>query len=419
MRKFIVGISTSILLLFGCGHDDSLIPQPFGGIRTDRHSVDLPPDSPPKNFSVLYSFRGPTDGSNPLGSLVRDAAGNLYGTTDGGGAQQDGTVFKVDPSGIETILLSFDVTDGLGPQAGLVLDTAGNLYGTTALGGDRHNADGVVFKLDPSGFEEMLHSFSGPDGNDLRAGLVRDSSGILYGTSYAGGSSQNCFGGCGVVFKIDSNGIETVLHSFNGTDGKYPVASLIRDTGGNLYGTTLRGGSSACYDGCGIVIKINKTGKEIVLHRFNRMDGEYPQAGLVLDAGGNLYGTTIGGGPQHAALANGRGLVFKIEPGGKETVLHSFSGIDGEYPFATLVQDATGNLYGTTSEGGSGVCYGFGCGVVFKLDSHGTETILHNFNGSDGDSPEAALIRDSAGNLYGTTVAGGSSNFGVVFKLTH
>jgi uncharacterized repeat protein (TIGR03803 family) len=416
MQRLLNVLTASLVVLCGCGHGNLTVPQ-FDSIHPDGNHLRLP-DNSPKHFSVLHSFHGwPGDGSNPIGGLVQDAAGNLYGTTDGGGASQDGAIFKVDASGNETLLHSFDVVDGLGPQAGLVWDGAGNLYGTTALGGNRHNVAGVVFELDTSDHETVVHSFGGRDGNDLRAGLIRDSAGNMYGTSYLGGSSQNCFNGCGVVFKIDSSGNESVLHSFNGTDGKYPIAGLVQDSAGNLYGTTLDGGIPACYDGCGEVFKVKPNGDFSVLHRFNGRDGGYPQAGLVLDSLGNLYGATVRGGPPVAARG-GLGVIFKLSPNGNETVLHSFNGLDGSFPFVSLIRDSAGNLYGTATEGGSGLCTRFGCGVVFKINPQGVETVLHNFHGTDGNSPDAQLFRDSAGNLYGTTAAGGSLNLGVVIKLS-
>jgi uncharacterized repeat protein (TIGR03803 family) len=392
------------------------VPQ-FDGIHPDGNHGRLP-DNSPKHFSVLYSFHGPWgDGANPFGGVVQDSAGNLYGTTDLGGTSDDGAIFKLDPSGNETLLHSFDVVDGLGSQAGLVRDGAGNLYGTAVLGGYRHNAVGVVFELDTSDHEVVVHSFGGDDGNRLVSSLIRDAAGNLYGTSYLGGGSQNCFNGCGVVFKIDSSGNESVLHSFNGTDGKNPIAGLTMDSAGNLYGTTYHGGVPACYDGCGEVFKIKPNGDFTVLHRFDVRDGYYPQAGVVLDSLGNLYGATVRGGPPVAARG-GLGVIFKLTPNGNETVLHSFDGLDGSFPFASLLRDSAGNLYGTTTEGGSGVCSRFGCGVVFKINPQGVETVLHNFHGTDGDGPDAPLFRDSTGNLYGTTGAGGSSNMGVVFKIS-
>jgi uncharacterized repeat protein (TIGR03803 family) len=198
----------------------------------------------------------------------------------------------------------------------------------------------------------------------------------------------------------------TVLHRFTGADGHNPSEDghLIRDSAGNLYGTTSGGGAS----GLGVVFKLNKTG-ETVLHSFTGgADGGTPYAGLTRDSAGNLYGTTYGGG------ASGGGVVFKVDTTGTETVLYNFTRKPGgTNPYASLIQDSVGNLYGTTYYGGASIW-----GVVFKLDTTGTETVLYSFTGgADGAEPYAGLLRDSAGNLYGTTVFGGASNWGVVFKL--
>jgi uncharacterized repeat protein (TIGR03803 family) len=316
-------------------------------------------------------------------------------------------VFKVDTTGKETVLHSFTgSTDGKWPKTGLVRDTAGNLYGTTGGGGTSGN--GSVFKLDTTGKETVLYSFTGsPDGSSP-GNLIRDANGNLYGTTVLGGASCNC----GTVFKVDATGKETVLYVFtsgNGnTDGRNPGAGLVRDGAGNLYGTTVNGGRS----GKGTVFKVDTTGKETVLHSFAGTggDGANPYASLVRDAAGNLYGTTFLGGTSCNC-----GTIFKVDATGKETVVHSFTGLDGEYPLAGLVRDSAGNLYGTTTGGGTS-----GYGVVFKLNETGTETVLHSFTGgtTDGNSPYAGLVRDAAGNLYGTTHSGGASNYGTVFKLT-
>jgi uncharacterized repeat protein (TIGR03803 family) len=264
----------------------------------------------------------------------------------------------------------------------------------------------VVFKLDSSGHETILHSFAGPpaDGANPFAGLIRDSAGNLNGTTYFGGTSH-----FGVVFKLDSSGHETVLHSFAAhDDGRHPVAGrLVGDSAGNLYGTTSGGGAS----NFGVVFKLDSTGHETVLHSFAGppADGGYP-AGPIRDSAGNLYGTAQIGG------ASNKGVVFKLDSTGHETILYSFAGppADGANPFAGLIRDSAGNLYGTTAYGGTS-----NFGVVFKLDSTGHETVLHSFAGApaDGSGP-GELIRDLAGNLYGTTSHGGTKNFGVVFKLT-
>ena len=250
-------------------------------------------------FSVLHTFTGSPDGAVPDGGLVRDAQGNLYGTTVLGGAYNYGTVFKLDTTGKETVLYSFTGTggDGANPYAGLVRDAQGNLYGTTNDGGASGGAPfgwGTVFKVDTAGTETVLYSFTGPpDGAVTYAGLVRDAQGNLYGTTWSGGAYD-----AGTAFKVDTAGTETVLHSFSGTggDGSEPFAGLVRDAQGNLYGTTVLGGDTACNppNGCGTVFKVDTSGSETVLYAFTGADGAGPEAGLVRDAQGNLYGATSG-----------------------------------------------------------------------------------------------------------------------------
>jgi uncharacterized repeat protein (TIGR03803 family) len=405
----------------------------------------VPPAAP--SFTVLHSFAGPpSDGADPYDAgLIRDATGNLYGTTYHGGSSgcsNCGTVFKLSPDGTETtetILHSFTGgADGYYPLADfLVRDAAGNLYGTTVYGGPEDS--GVVFKLSPSRTETVLHTFSGgADGAYPAAGLVRDAAGNLYGTTNQGGSATSTCNppfGCGVVFELircdsEPSGYEfKVLQNFEGgADGALPQGRLLRDAAGNLYGTTQYGGgvsSSACtgyfLPGCGTVFKVSPTGTKTILYRFpGTLDGSFfPVAGLIEDAVGNLYGTTYGGVSLGCC-----GTVFKLSPTATETVLHSFS-FDvftggGEHPAAGLIQDAAGNLYGTTYAGGAS-----DAGVVFKLSPTGSETVLHTFTGgTDGGSPQAGLILDSSGNLYGTAALGGEfsagcdTGCGVVFRLT-
>jgi uncharacterized repeat protein (TIGR03803 family) len=247
-----------------------------------------------QTYSVLYSFKGSPDGAVPVAELVGDSAGNLYGTTAFGGAYlYYGTVFKLDAAGNETVLYSFKgyPDDGWDPHAGLVRDSAGNRYGTTYSGGAYRW--GTVFKLDAAGNETVLYSFKGtPDGGFPIAGLVRDSAGKLYGTTFYGGSCWYS-DGCGTVFKLDAAGNERVLHSFHGEpDGRYPDAGLVRDHAGNLYGTTEQGGASSV----GTVFKLDMAGNETVLYSFrDSPDGALPHAGLVRDHAGNLYGTMLRG----------------------------------------------------------------------------------------------------------------------------
>jgi uncharacterized repeat protein (TIGR03803 family) len=304
--------------------------------------------------TVLYSFgSSATDGSAPLSGLIMDGAGNLYGTTSAGGTYDLGTVFKISSNGTETILHAFSggTTDGQFPLRRLVMDSAGNLYGTTALGGA--NDLGTVFKISAAGTETVLYSFAGKQ--QPSGGLIMDSAGNLYGTTAGGGANDD-----GTVFKIGPNGTETVLHSFAGgtTDGARPEAGLIMDSAGNLYGTTLVAGANQA----GTVFKIDlTTGTETVLYSFsdNTTDGADPQAALTMDSAGNLYGTTVDGG------AHSDGTVFKITGTGTETVLHSFAGgtTDGAKPQAALIMDGAGDLFGTTQSGGT-----YNGGTVFMID---------------------------------------------------
>jgi uncharacterized repeat protein (TIGR03803 family) len=366
---------------------------------------------------VLYSFSGGTDGHQPqAGGLVSDAAGNLYGTTYLGGAYGQGVLFKLDATGRETVLHAFTGgSDGQNPDANLIRDAEGNLY-STAFGG--MYGWGVVFKIDSSGKETVLYSFTGgTDGGTPFGGLIRDQAGNLYGTTLSGGSFVCARqSGCGTVFKLTQTGQETVLYSFQGgPDGQGPLG-VVAGTAGNLYGTTEEGGgSSFCLYGCGTVFKLDRSGVETVLYSFTGQgDGLFPLAGLVGDPAGNLYGTTYLGG------ADGYGVVFKIDGTGNEMVLHNFTGgADGATPAASLLRDGAGNLYGTTISGGDLTCNLLGCGVVFRLDPGGVETVLHSFaGGADGVAADASLAHDSAGNLYGTTEFGGVANAGTVFEIS-
>jgi len=334
----------------------------------------------------------------------------------------------------EKVLHSFNGNDGAGSLAGLIFDAAGNLYGTTTAGGS-YDA-GTVFELTPgadgSWKEKVLYSF-GKEAASPQSSLVFDTSGNLYGTTLNGGAYN-----AGTVFDLTSTGgggwKEKILHSFNsnGNDGFFPYASLIIDTSGNLYGTTYNGGgNSNLGSGCGAVFelthKVRGGWKETILHTFenNGKDGCYPYAGLVLDASGNLYGTTSQGGG-----ANGFGTVFeltKAHDGWVEKLLHTFSfnDEDGFYPTAGLTFDSAGNLYGTTRSGGRSICE-TGCGIVFELSPTAggswMERILHTFDrhgGADGYYPAGSLIFDAAGNLYGTTYSGGTYHIdGTAFELT-
>ena len=396
-------------------------------------------------YTVLYNFTGGPDGSEPDAGLIPDADGNLYGTTSYGGdavgLDGDGVVFKLDPFGNETVIYTFTGgADGAHPAAGLVRDAAGNLYGTTSGGGDTGSTCpngslgcGVVFRLDPAGNERLLHSLTGgADGASPDASLIHDASGNLYGTTSGGGKiGEACYlGGCGVVFKLDLSGNETVLHTFTGgPDGTEPSAGLVRDAAGNLYGTTQAGGetSGACAPyGCGVVFKLDPSGNETLLHSLSGgLNGSTSVGRLVLDAAGNLYGTTGRGGKTSGSCTQfGCGVVFKVDPAGNETVLYIFrGGSDGNGPYGDLTRDTAGMLYGTTASGGNlSYCSGFGCGVVFEVSPAGKETAIYSFTGgADGANPQGGLWPYN-GFLYGTTPNGGDQSDGlddgVVFKIS-
>jgi uncharacterized repeat protein (TIGR03803 family) len=319
--------------------------------------------------------------------------------------------------------------DGGVPKAGLIRGPNGTLFGTT-WGGGATNCDhygcGVAFKLDPAGKETVLYRFKiGSGGGANPTGtLVRDAIGNLYGSASSGGGS-NCGGNlCGTVFELNRAGKETVLHYFNGADGDGP-GGLVRDSSGNLYGTAAGGatyGQTCVPNGCGTVFEIDANGVLSTLHAFKGgSDGDNPEGAVVRDGLGTLYGTTAQGGGA-GCVGFGCGTVFKVDKNHNESVLHIFvGGTDGSFPSAGLVRDASGNLYGTTFHGGNIDC---DCGTVFKVDKTGNETILYSFTGgADGANPAASLVLDSEGNLYGTTVQGGTagcdpySGCGVVFEL--
>ncbi len=354
-----------------------------------------------QKLTTIYSFKGAPDGEISYAGLFLDAKGNLDGTTVGGGTSSVGTVFSVTPAGKEKVLHSFtNAPDGALPYAALIGDAKGNLYGTTSQGGK--SKFGSVFQITPAGKEKIIYSFTGgADGSIPFAGVIQDAKGNLYGAALEGGTS-----GVGTIYSVTLAGKQKVLYTFSGgADGALPYCQLVRDSKGNFYGTTLGGGSI----GGGTVFEVTPAGKEKVLYNFaGGTDGAQPYGGVIRDAKGNLYGTTSIGG------TGGAGTVFKVSPSGKEKVLYNFTGgADGGTPFDALVQDAKGNLYGTTFSGGK-----FTEGAVFKVTPAGKETVLHSFTaGTDGAIPYGGLIQDAKGNLYGTTLEGGASHLGVVFKI--
>jgi uncharacterized repeat protein (TIGR03803 family) len=422
----------------------------------------LPMPAAGRTYKVLHKFTG-KNGANPSAALILDTAGNLYGTTAAGGANGFGTVFELKPnpegSWTESVLYSFcslqNCVDGALPLGSLIFDSDGNLYGTTDSGGA--NASGIVFKLapNPDGIwtESVLHSFTGgSDGRNPNAGLIADSDGNLYGTTNEGGIINHVcddYVGCGVVFKLtrDAAGgwTESVLYAFclrkNCSDGWGPTAAVTLDTKGNLYGTTSLGGYGAYCDvgpGCGTVFELtpNPHGgwTHSVLYNFcthnnsdrDCTDGSVLLAGVIFDAAGNLYGTTEAGGSSPncgGPPGGGCGVVFELTSGSdgqwSETVIHNFHDHPAAYPSAALVFDSAGDwLYGTSGgniDGGSTV-FGLSPGI----NGGWTYNVLHTFHGKLGINAYGGLVSDKTGNLYGTTDDCGDqrSCSGVVFQVS-
>jgi uncharacterized repeat protein (TIGR03803 family) len=395
-----------------------------------------------QTFTSLVSFDG-TNGANPYNtSLVQGTDGNLYGTTLSGGANEVGTVFKVTPAGTLTTLHSFAgyPTDGGSPWAGLVLGANGTFYGTTYGGGA--NNDGTVFSMTSEGVVTILHSFCSQtdcsDGSGPEAPLVQATNGNFYGTTEGGGAN----GRGGTVFEITPGGTLKTLYSFcsqaDCTDGEFPEATLIQATNGNLYGTTSSGGASETYGG-GTVFSITTGGTLKTVYNFCSVNGTedcldgYTPAALVQGTNGTFYGTTAGGGSNEA------GTVFSLTSGGTLTTLYAFcsSGncTNGENPYAGLIQATNGNFYGTTNIGGPSLsdpedpCAVFesftGCGTIFEISAGGALTTLHGFDGTDGFNYEGgnALFQATNGNFYGTTFGGGADagggfeGYGTIFSL--
>ena len=351
--------------------------------------------------TVLHSFGNFPNGANPYGTLTIDSAGDLYGTTYQGGASNAGAVFEREASGTYKVLYSFTGgNDGGNPYAGVVLNSAGNLYGTTYNGGA--SGKGVVYQVSPAGQETVLYSFTGGnDGGNPYAGVTLDAAGNLFGTTYYGGTAN-----VGVVYKVSPAGQETVLYSFSDSvtgnayyGGYYPYAGLTLDGAGNFYGTTYMGGSGQE----GVVYKLSPSGQESVLHSFLSGSGGASHAGLILDAAGNLYGTASS-------------VVYEISAAGQYTApLYLAIGTTGGTTDAGVAMDASGNLYGTTnptSSGNNRAPYG----VVYKVNTANHLTVLYTFPGpaktgasiATGNNP--GVVLDAAGNVYGGTPnAGGGA----------
>jgi uncharacterized repeat protein (TIGR03803 family) len=370
-------------------------------------------------YKVLHAFGDGQDGAGTYGSLLLDNNGNLYGTTSGGGLYTYGTVFELTPKSngkwSESVLYNFGKNggDGCTSTGGLVFNSSGDLYGTSGRCGEY--GYGTIFELTPGSggwTESVLFSFDRTDGGDPYAGVVIDKNGNLYGTA-------------AIVFELTpgSGGwTESVIDNFSRhNDGNGPLAGVILGAKGNLYGTTEFGGKKCDTSTCGTVYELSPLAaggwKETILFRFDSYDGAWPVAALFMDGSGALYGTTINGGCCG-------GVVFKLTPKGggrwKETTLYEFQGgANGFLPGPGVVMDKRGNLYGATDGGGSAQC---SCGVVYELSPKKSGkwkyTVLHTFIGSDGAQPAASLILDDKGNLYGTAATAGPYGAGVVFEVT-
>jgi uncharacterized repeat protein (TIGR03803 family) len=377
---------------------------------------------PAPTLTTLFSFNS-TDGAGPNAMLVQGTDGNLYGTTYEGGANGLGTVFKIDPSGTLMTLYNFcpqsGCTDGEYPEGALVEDTNGDFYGTSEFGGT--NGLGTVFKITPRGTLTTLYNFCSQsgctDGETPLAGLVRAAGGDFYGTTCCGGAN-----GLGTVFKISPSGTLTTLYNFCAqsgcTDGLEPFAGLIQAINGDFYGTTLGGGAS----GEGTIFKMTPSGTLTTLFSFNGTDGAQPTAALVQAADGDFYGTTAYDGTDVHGGAYSGGTIFKITPSGTLTTLYNFCSqigcADGYYPVAGLIQATDGRLYGTTSQGGAGAG-----GTVFRITPNGTLATIYSFCSqrrcADGASPYVGLVQATNGTFYGTTFFGGTNGgAGTIFSLS-
>ncbi|HVI08994.1 MAG TPA: choice-of-anchor tandem repeat GloVer-containing protein [Candidatus Binatia bacterium] len=352
-----------------------------------------------QTFSLFYSFT--SHQAAPFG-VIRDAAGSLYGTTEFGGLNGTGTIYTLSPDGRETVLYQFGPSPDASSPGTLMRGSDGNLYGTSVGGGAF--GYGTIFRYGPGG-ERILYSFTGGSdgGSPSSSGVVQDAEGNLYGTTTDG---------TGTVFKLNSSGELTTLHTFTGgSDGNLPWSGVIVDAAGNVYGTTEFGGAS----NSGTVFKLNPAGVETVLINFNGTDGYRPYGRLIRDAEGNFFSTTWAGGTY------GCGTVFKLNKYDEESVIYNFgTAPDGCNPIYGVVRDSLGNFYGTTAWGGN--IGGAGYGVVFMLKEDGTESVLYNFSGFQNYGAGQAsgnLVVDPAGNLYGSTLAGGQNcGCGTIFKVT-
>lgn len=372
-----------------------------------------------QTFTTLISFDG-ANGAEPFSKLVQGFDGNLYGTTQIGGTNQydpSGTVFKITTDGTLTTLYTFcpqpGCPDGKSPAAGLALGIDGNFYGTTFLGG--YPGFGTIFKITPEGTQSILHTFQGTEGGNPTSGLIEASNGAFYGVAPQGGTHYQ-----GTVFMMAAGPKVTRLYSFcsqpSCADGEQPSGPLMQGTDGNFYGTTPFGGTN----NTGTIFQITPAGVFKTLHTFGGADGSGPTGGTVQAKGSSyIYGTTAWGGKYN------QGTVFRIDRAGNLTTIHSFCSAncaDGSQP-SGLIQATDGNFYGTTQYGGFPVCSSFfrGCGTIYKITPTGVLTTLYTFctqaNCLDGEV-SAGLVQATDGNFYATSAGGGAYDYGTVFRLS-
>jgi uncharacterized repeat protein (TIGR03803 family) len=357
-------------------------------------------------LETIYAFAGDTDGRSPESGLTAGSDGNFYGTTVFGGTNDLGTVYRLTPAGVKTTVYSFagGVGDGQNPASGLDPGDDGAFYLTTTAGGTF--GLGTFCRITLDGQETLLYSFGGNGSGATPQGLTHLSDGNFYGTTTAGGANN-----LGTIYKITPAGVQTVLYSFaTGTDGRNPAAGLSSDSDGNLYGVAYHGGTNDL----GTIFRIAPDGTGYTtLYSFagGTTDGQYPGVKLRNVADGSLWGSTTSGG------ANGLGTIFRYDPSsGTTTIMHSFAGApdDGENPSSRLHKGNDENLYGVTLYGGY-----FNLGTFFRITPAGVLTVLHSFaGGAEGQGPDSSLLLSPQGDFYGTTVAGGPTNSGTVYKIS-
>jgi uncharacterized repeat protein (TIGR03803 family) len=359
-----------------------------------------------QTYTQLYSFAGGTGGAGPDGTLLLTAEG-IIGTTYSGGASGLGLVFQFSPQSVFTVLHSFSGGPaGSNPSAGVIADSLGDLYGTTSGGGT--GKIGTAFELSRTGTSYAATPFQPALGRSPSSGLVANAAGDFFGTAYKGGTANK-----GTVFEVQPDGIISVLHSFTGgADGEYPSGgSLAMDAAGNLYGTTQSGGPGTY----GVIYRVTPAGVETIIHSFslNSQECLQPNNGLAIDTAGNIYGSAFDTGGEY-----GHGCVYKLSPAGEYSVLHYFMGNnggtdDGAYPEAGVVLDKAGNIYGTTALGGYD-----NVGVVYLVTPKGHYELLHSFTGGTDGEGESTQLAIGADGVYGAAGSGGTYENGSLFKIT-